>query len=163
MKNVTLLFLACCLSLISMAQLKAKVRCDPFDVDILKGTVNNIKPDFTPAEIKEKFPCFTSAEDEGSASKCGGVIYFKDKDLNFFTQRDYVEIGEKFKGHMSIPLLGASRNSLFKWFGNAKLKDDTWDAFEMSYGTLLLHYNAAGKVRLIQFSTKGIDLLNLCE
>jgi hypothetical protein len=147
----------------STGQLKAKATCPSFVVDILNGNVNAVKPDFTAGEIKEKFPCFTGSEETGTSAKCGAGVFYKDKDLYFYTQRSYVEIGEKFKGKLSIPLMGAARNGLFKWLGNPKIKDDTWDAFEMSYGTLVLHYNSAGKVKLIQFSNKGTDTLSLCE
>ena len=155
----------CCLLLVfaSQAQLKVKSTCATLYVDILDGKVNGMKADISPGEIKEKLPCFTSAEEEGTNSKCGGGVYYKDKDISFFTQRDYVEIGEKFQGKLSIPIMGANRNSLFKWLGNPKLKDTNWDAYEMSYGTLVLHFNTAGKVRLIQFSTKGTESLSLCE
>jgi hypothetical protein len=151
---------------VSMAQLKAKVKCPDFYVDILNGTVNDIKPSYTPNEIKEKFPCFTSAEEEGESVKCGGGIYFRDKDIYFYTRRDYIEIGPKFLGKTSFLLLGTKRNSLFKTLGNQKIKDDLWDAFEMQYGTLVLHYDVAGpagKVKFFQFSTLGTELLNLCE
>ena len=151
---------------VSMAQLKAKVKCPDFYVDILNGTVNDIKPSYTPNEIKEKFPCFTSSEEESESAKCGGGIYFKVKDIFFYTRRDYIEVGPKFLGKTSFPLLGTKRNSLFKTLGNPKVKDDLWDAYEMQYGTLVLHYDiagAAGKVKFFQFSTLGTDLLNLCE
>jgi hypothetical protein len=163
MKKISLLFIATIIGLAVSAQLRAKPICGTFSVDILNGTVNNIKPDFTMSEIKDKLPCFTGSDEEGAGSKCGGGVYFKDRDIYFYTQRDYIEIGEKFNGKLSIPLMGASRKNLFQWLGNPKIKDEKWDAFEMAYGTLVLHYNAAGKVNLIQFSTKGMDVLNLCE
>ena len=163
MKNIIFFILALCFSSIAMGQLTAKPKCGTFVVDILNGKVNNIKPDFPIPEIKATLPCFTSAEEEVAGSKCGGGVFYKDRDIYFYTQRDYIEIGEKFKGQLSIPLMGASRSALFKWLGNPKIKDDTWDAFGMSYGTLVLHYNAAGKVKLIQFSTKDTDELKLCE
>jgi hypothetical protein len=149
-----------------MGQLKAKVKCPDFYVDVLNGTVNDIKPNYTFNEIKEKFPCFTSSEEESESAKCGGGIFFKDKDIFFYTRRDYIEIGPKFLGKTSLPLLGAKRNSLFKTLGNPKMKDDLWDAFEMQYGTLVLHYDvagAAGKVKFFQFSNLSTELLNLCE
>ena len=151
-----------CLISATMGQLKATVKCDPFDVDILNGKVNGLKADVTMHDIKDKFPCFTGSDEEG-ASKCGGGVYFKDKDLFFYTNRDYIEIGPKFKGKMSIPLIGAKRNTLFKWLGNPKIKDETWDAFQTSYGTLVLHYDKTSKVSLIQFSTKGSESLSLCQ
>lgn len=163
-----ILLAALCMSFlsVSVAQLKAKVKCPDFYVDILNGTVNDIKPSYTPNEIKEKFPCFTSAEEEGESVKCGGGIYFKDKDIYFYTRRDYIEVGPKFQGKTSFLLLGTKRNSLFKTLGNPKIKDDLWDAYEMQYGTLVLHYDvagSAGKVSYFQFSTLGTELLNLCE
>ena len=166
--NKRLIFLAICMSLasVSMSQLKAKVKCPDFYVDVLNGTVNDLKPNYTQNEIKEKFPCFTSAEDESAEAKCGGGIYFKDKDIFFYTKRDYIEIGPKFLGKTSILLLGTKRNSLFKSLGNPKMKDDLWDAFQTQYGTLVLHYDvpgAAGKVKFFQFSTLPTEQLNLCE
>jgi hypothetical protein len=143
------------------AQLKAKPTCGPFSVDVLNGMVDNLKADFNVEQIKEKLPCFTS--EEQTSSKCGSALFYKDRDIYFYVQRQYVEIGANFKGKLSIPLLGAARGSLFKWLGNPQIKDPNWDAFQMQYGTLVLHYNTAGKVKLIQFSTKGTDQLSLCE
>ncbi|MBS1975259.1 MAG: hypothetical protein JST13_12985, partial [Bacteroidetes bacterium] len=60
------------------AQLKTKPVCGPFSVDILNGTVDNVRPNFTPEEIKEKFPCFTSEEQDNS--QCGSALLFKDRD-----------------------------------------------------------------------------------
>ena len=62
-----------------------------------------------------------------------------------------------------MPIMGASRNSFFKTLGNPKIKDDTWDAYQMQYGTLILYYNKANKVRLIQMSTQPTETLSLCE
>lgn len=145
------------------AQLKVKEKCPELIVDILDGTVNKLKPNADPEQIKTQIPCFTSAENESATAKCGGGIYYKNKDLGFFTQRDYVEIGEKFQGKLTLPLIGAKRNTLFKWLGNPKIKDANWEAYQMQYGTLVIHFNNAGKVRLIQFSTKTSDFLQLCE
>ena len=166
MKRTLFIILVMSIVSVSMGQLKAKVKCPDFYVDILNGTVNEIKPNYTPNEIKEKFPCFTSAVEESNEAKCGGGVFFKDKDIYFYTKRDYIEIGPKFVGKTSLLLLGTKRNSLFKSLGNPKMKDDLWDAFETQYGTLVLHYDvpgAAGKVKFFQFSTLGTEQLNLCE
>jgi hypothetical protein len=166
MKRILFVMLAMGMLTGATGQLRAKSKCPDFYVDILSGTVNDIKPNYTPNEIKEKFPCFTSAEDESNEAKCGGGIYFKDKDIYFYTKRDYIEVGPKFLGKTSIPLLGTKRNSLFKTLGNPKIKDDLWDAYDMQYGTLVLHFDvagAAGKVKFFQFSTLNTDQLNLCE
>jgi len=161
MKSIILLPLMAIYLSPAFAQLKVKSTCNAFSVDLLNGKVNDVRPDFTGAQIKSKFPCFTSEDPE--TSKCGGVIYYKDRDLKFFTGRDYVEIGPAFKGQLSIPVMGAKRGSLFKYLGNPKLKDSNWDAFETQYGTLILYYNTASKVNMIRFSTKTTDIIQLCE
>ena len=145
------------------AQLKTTTVCPVFVVNILDGRVNELDPNSTVGEIKSKLPCFSGTEEETTSSKCGGGVFYKDRDIDFYTGRDYVEIREKFKGKLSIPLMGASRNSLFKWLGHPKIKDVNWDAFQMSYGTLVLYYNKAGKINKLQFSTKSSETLRLCE
>jgi hypothetical protein len=146
-----------------MAQLTVKAKCDAFVVDILDGKVNTLKASATTNDIKTKLPCFTSVEEDGGTSKCGGAVYFKDKDISFFTQRDYILIGEKFKGQLSIPLMGGKRDTFFKYLGNPKMKDDNWDAFITNYGIIILYYNAASKVNKIVMSTKNTSDISICE
>jgi hypothetical protein len=143
--------------------LKTTPICPELNVDILGGRVNDLRSTSTVGQIKEKLPCFTSAEDESATAKCGGGVFFKDKDIYFYTARDYVEIGPKFKGKLSIPLMGAARNGTFKWLGNPKIKDVNWDAFQTQYGILILYYSKASKVNKIQFSVLGTDAIKLCE
>ena len=161
MKNIFSLLFSIAIFFSADAQLKVKPVCTDFVVDVLDGKVNGVHPDFTTAQIKTKLPCFTG--EEPATSKCGGVIFYKDRDVKFYTERDYVEIGSGFKGKLSLPLMGAKRGTFFKWLGYAKLKDDGWDAFQTQYGCLVLYYNAAARVRMIRFSTKNTDALNLCE
>lgn len=147
----------------TQAQLKTTPVCPPIAVDILEGTVNEtLFPYSNIFDIEKKLPCFSTATEESNGSGCGGV-FFKDKDIYFFTERDYIELGENFKGTLSLPLIGANRNSLFGWLGSPKIKDATWDAFQTKYGILILYYNKAGKINKIQFSTKGVDTIKLCE
>jgi hypothetical protein len=159
-KTILNLFLLALLAKPVTAQLTAKVSCGTFTVDILNGTLNNIKPNVDPQEFRAKLPCYTS--DSKSDSSCGPTLLYKDRDVSIYLQRKYIEIGPAFKGNLSIPLMGASRDGLFKWLGNPKIKDADWDAYQMQYGTLVLHYEK-GKVRLIQFSTLATDQLNLCQ
>lgn len=163
MKILTLIFILISSHINISAQLKKTPVCNTFIVDILDGKVNDVLPDFTNSQIEEKLPCFTSSEPENASSPCGGSVFYKDKDVYFYTGRDYVEIKENFKGKLSIPLLGANRNSLFKWLGNPKIKDVQWDAFQTQYGTLVLYYNKANKVNRILFSKKSTETLSICE
>jgi hypothetical protein len=162
MKKI-ILFSAFALSIISVnAQLKTTVVCPPITVNILKGRVNEqLSLIATAAQIKAALPCFT--DDAVASTKCGGAVFYKDKDIYFYPARNYVEIGEKFKGKLSIPLMGAARNGVFKWLGNPLLKDVNWDVYTTEYGILILYFNKANKVNKIQYSTQGTNTIQLCE
>ena len=162
MKISFLIFTVMLTGQLATAQLKAKSVCPNFTVDVLDGSVNGLFPKSAIVEIQALFPCFTGMFEKDSVTKCGGVFY-ADRDINFYTGRRYIEIGEKFKGKITPALMGASRNSLFNLLGYPKLKDAGWDAFQMGYGALVLYYNAAGKINKIQISNKAIDMLKLCE
>jgi hypothetical protein len=163
MKNLIILLGWIVMSMNVQSQLKTSPICPPFSVDVLDGKVNGLECISTVNQVKEKLPCFTSAEAESSTATCGGGVFYKDRDIYFYTARDYVELGPKFTGKLSLPLMGASRTNLFKWLGLPKIKDVTWDAFTTAYGTLILYYNKLNKVNKIQFSTKSTEALNLCE
>ncbi len=165
MRYLTLLSFFCFFSMLAKAQLKAKADCGSFvlSIDVLDGKVNGMRPNIGLEELKMKLSCSTSIEPEGTASKCGAGIFYKDRDFSFYTDRDYVEIREKFKGKLSIPLIGMARNGLFSVLGNPKIKDATWDAYQMSYGILVVHSNKANKINKVQFSTRSEDLLSLCD
>lgn len=151
-------------SAIASAQLKTTPKCNVINIDILDGIINkNLLSTSTVGQIKLNLPCFTSFEEEGTTAKCGAGVFYKDKDIYFYTTRDYIEIGPAFKGKLSLPLMGASRNGLFKLLGNPKIKDVKWDAFQTAYGILILYYNSASKVNKIQFSNKTINTIQLCE
>jgi len=83
--------------------------------------------------------------------------------VSFFTSRNYVEIGPAFKGKLSIPLIGASRNNLFQYLGAPQIKDIHWDAFQTAYGVLILYYDNADKVNKIRFSTQKASSIKLCD
>ncbi|MEP6467400.1 MAG: hypothetical protein ABJB05_13915 [Parafilimonas sp.] len=149
---------------IASAQLQTTVKCPDIDVDILDGIVNKtILATSTVGQVKLNLPCYTSFEDVGTTAKCGAGVFYKDKDIYFYTGRDYVEIGPNFKGKLSLPLMGALRSSLFKMLGNPAIKDIKWDAFQTSYGLLILYYDDASKVNKIIFSTQGASTIKLCE
>ena len=146
------------------AQLKTTPICPAINIDILDGIINGgIVPTSTVGQIKMKFPCFTGFEEEGTSAKCGAGVFYKDKDIFFYTTRDYIEIGPAFKGKLSLPLLGAPRNGLFKLLGKPQIKDVSWDAFQTAYGVLILYYNKAAKVNKIQFSSRSANNIELCE
>jgi len=163
MKNIFLSLSATMLFTIAAAQLKTEVKCPVMNVDILNGNVNHIIiPTSNMAQIKKNLSCFTSFE-EDIRSKCGSNVFYKDEDIRFFVSRNYIEIGPHFKGVLSVPLLGASRNILFKLLGDPQIKQPAWDAFKTSYGILILYYNKENKVDKIQLSTQSTSTIQLCD
>ncbi len=162
MKNV-ILYLAFLFSMQNVsAQLKTTVRCPPLSVDLLYGKVNELYAKSTIEQIKSSLPCFSEVVEDPSGIKCAGVFY-KDLDIIFYTDRNYIEIGKNFKGKLNLPLIGASRSSMFNWLGYPKLKDIDWDAYQMSYGTLILYFNKSGKLNKMQISTERTETIKLCE
>ena len=163
MKKVLLFLLLFTATGKSFAQLKATPLCPPMRVNVMEGNVNDIQPNYTPGQIEKTFPCFSSKETESDTAKCGGMISYQDKGIYFYTGRDYIEIRENYNGKMSLPLMGASRSSLFQWLGYPKIKDISWDAFQTAYGTLITYYNAANKIVKLQITTKSTETLKLCD
>lgn len=162
MRHVFLAIVAMLCGRLATAQLTAKPVCPGFTVDVMEGTVNGLFPKSAIIEIQTTLPCFTGMVEKDSVTKCAGVFY-ADRDINFYTNRRYIEIGEKFKGKLTPAIMGKARGSLFGLLGYPKLKDTGWDAFQMGYGCLVLYYNASGNINKIQISNKGIDALKLCE
>jgi len=164
MKTIIVSLACLILCAVASGQLKTTPKCPDFDIDILDGIINkNILPTSTVGQIKLNLPCFTSFEEEGTSAKCGAGVFYKDKDIYFYTTRDYIEIGPAFKGKLSVPLMGASRDGLFKLLGSPQIKETGWDAFRTAYGILILYYNNAAKVNKIQFSTESANSIHLCE
>ncbi|MEP6583838.1 MAG: hypothetical protein ABJA90_06215 [Ginsengibacter sp.] len=164
MKRLIIILCSLLVSAAVTAQLKVTPKCPEIDIDILDGIVNKVLlPNSTVGQIKLNLPCFTSFEEEGTTAKCGAGVSYKDNDVYFYTTRDYIEIGPAFKGKLSIPLMGASREGLFKVLGSPQIKDVKWDAFQTSYGILILYYDAASKINKIQFSTQSAGGIHLCE
>ena len=92
----------------------------------------------------------------------GGGVYFDNKGIRFYTQRDYIVISSTFKGKFTAPVLGAKKSSMFSRFGNPKLKDGNWEAYQMAYGIMIVYYNAAGVANKLIISTKTTDDIDLC-
>lgn len=161
MKKTLFFALAIFSGSLAFAQLKTTPVCPQFVVDVLDGKVNGMSINSTVGQIKKAMPCATSTETD--SSKCGSGVSYKDKDIYFFVRRHYVEIGPAFKGKLSVPLMGAARNSLFKTLGHPAIKDVNWDAYTTNYGILILHFNKAGKINRIQMSTEGPATIQLCE
>ena len=81
MKQLFFVLCLLCIVFVTKAQLVAKTRCDVITVDILDGKVNGLKANARYTEIKDKLPCFTATEPEGSTAKCGASIFYKDKEI----------------------------------------------------------------------------------
>jgi hypothetical protein len=164
MKKILLLFNISFITLSSFAQLTITPKCPEIEIDILDGIINKtLTPNSTVGQIKLNLPCFTSFEEEGTDAECGAEVFYKDKDVSFYPTRNYIEIGPAFKGNMTLPLIGAARDGLFKMLGYPMIKDVKWDAFQTAYGIIILYYDADSKVNKIQFTSESAKTIQLCE
>ena len=162
MKQTAVLLVFLIAGVAASAQLKTKPDCGVMTVDVYKGSINDAKPNADPEQMKAKLPCFTSFEKEGNSSTCGGGVFFDDKGVRFYTQRDYIVITDKFKGNFTAPVMGVKKGGLFARFGNPKLTDANWEAYQMAYGIMIVYYNARGVVNKVIISTKTTDDIDLC-
>ena len=161
MKSI-IIVIACVISCqVVSAQLKVTALCPALTVDALTGQINKLHSRSTPGEIEKTLPCVTD-KIAADSMHCAGIFY-KDKGLYFYPERNYFELRDNFKGTIKPALMGAHRSSLFRTLGNPKLKDATWDAFQTQYGTLVLYYNGSGKINKIQISDRSTESLKLCE
>ena len=163
MKQIFISLLLLVTANIVSAQLKVKPDCGVVTVDVYKGWVNEVKPNADPEQMKVKLPCFTSFEKEGNTSTCGGGVFFDDKGIRFYTQRDYIVINNKFKGKFTAPVMGVKKANMFTRFGNPKMKDGNWEAYQMAYGIMIVYYSAAGISNKVIISTKTTDDIDLCS
>jgi hypothetical protein len=161
MKKYLLLPLAIVIFNGLQAQLKISPVCPGISIDILDGSVNNLYPESSLEDIKAKLPCFNDAVAEPGAG-CAGV-FLREKGINFYTYRDYIEINKDFKGNMSIPLMGADRSSLFKYFGGPQARDNAWEVYKVRHGILVVYFDDAGKINKMQISSKSAETFKLCE
>ena len=161
MKNFFLTAALLVISFSGFSQLQSTPVCPPFKVDVLGGTVNKLSPRSTAGEVEKTLPCFSEKIAPGDSVKCAGVFY-KDQGVYFYTERNYIEVRDNYKGAITIPF-GTPRASLFSTLGRPKLKDPSWEAYQTEYGTLVMYFDAAGKLNKIQMSTKGTETLKLCN
>jgi hypothetical protein len=160
----TSLLLSACLviSQLCTAQLKTSSNCPPITIDLMDGSVNQMHPESSWGEIYARLPCFTEAIEEPAATGCAGV-FLRDKGVNFYTYRDYIEITDKFSGTMTPSIMGTDHNNLLKWLGLPQKRDLGWDAYQMRYGVLVAFFDKDGKINRIMLSSKNASTLRPCD
>lgn len=145
------------------SQLKSSNACGTIMIDVYQGWINKARPNDHPEQIKAKLPCFTSFQEEGNQSPCGGGVYFENRDIRYMVQRDYIVIGDKCKDSFNLLLFGKKEKDLFADLGLPKLKDANWRAYQMAYGTLILFFNDKDVVNKVIITTRTTDDADLCN
>lgn len=122
---------------------KATKPCPAFVLNLDNGTLNNLKPTATQQQIKTKLPCFTGDTKNGSATNCGGGVFYLKDDVFFYTQLKAINIRKDFTGKMkmggkAIELFGASKTTVEGWFNQAfsmTLEDDEANNYTLNFKT----------------------------
>ena len=114
--------------------------CPKIYVDIINGTINNLKLTADMDQVKDSLPCFTGSSAEDEVINCGGGVFFLDDDFYFYTGQDYVQFRSKFKGEVSDSLLGLHPSEIEKSFGKSVRYEEHGNRvfifFKTSYGCL---------------------------
>jgi len=124
--------------------------CDSLQFDIVRGTLNGLKPAASQSEVKAALPCFTGDTEDGSAFNYGGGVFFLNHDFFFYTGRDFIEIRSDFKGSDTPQLLGADHATVRAQLGTAKGHGELPGmAFHATdYGCARLRYRGGAVVSL---------------
>ncbi len=139
--------------------------CSKLFVDIKKGTLNDLKPTASQAEVKQKFPCSTASTEDGATINCGGGVFFADHNFYFYTGNDFINIRRGFKGTFSADLFDKSENDvktlLGKNAGGLEDGSNRYLFFDTSFGSIVLKM-VKGKVDEIFIYTKKPEEVELC-
>ena len=162
MKTVLFLIATAVISLgIWRANQRHGTHCDDLAVDIANGTVGGLSPEATPDEIKARFPCFTGTTSEGGGFNEGGGVFFKNHDMYFYTQRDYIEIRQDFTGVVPDNLLSKGTKQVRNLLGppisseqssgieNGAIVEQVTSTFQTPYGRLVV-VSTPSRVRMVQ-------------
>lgn len=134
----------CLLLVLAFVQRGMAQTCDNLVADLKKGTLNGLKPKASQADVKKHFPCFTGDSEEGGDFNCGGGVFFLNHDFFCYTGNDYIEIRKKFKGKLSVPVLGLSQAAAVQQLGLGKVvrqeehSGKTYVFLKTRYGCLVL-------------------------
>ena len=79
-------------------------------VNLKRGTVNKLKLTASQDEVKAALPFSSGDTGEGSDFNCGGGVFFLTNSFFFYTGKDHVEFREKFKGKLSVAVLGVAKS-----------------------------------------------------
>jgi len=137
--------------------------CSVLQLDLKKGTLNNVKPTASPEEVKAAFTCFTGETEEGSGFNCGGGVFFLDHDFYFYTHRNYIEVRSKFNfNDYQTGIMGKNYGEVKARYGKPTLMpEENIYLYEMPYGTLRFEF-LGGEVNKIGIhADKPVDV-ELC-
>jgi hypothetical protein len=160
MKKVFLLVLSGCSILLGFSQ-----DCSKLHVDIKKGTLNGLAPTVTQEQVKKELPCSTASTEDGSASNCGGGVFYRDHNFYFYTGYNYINIRKGFAGTFTIDLFGKTLSQvtelLGKSAGSIDDEENKYYFFKTSYGCICLKISE-GKVVEIFMYAKPAEEVDLC-
>lgn len=142
--------------------------CDNIMVNLKQGTINKLKLTASQDEVKAALPCSTGDTEEGSDFNCGGGVFFLNNSFFFYTGKDYVEFRQKFKGKLSVAVLGVTKLAaiaklkLGKPIRTEKQEDGREDLFfKTTYGCIRLEL-AKGKVVTVAMHAVKAKEVELC-
>ena len=120
------------------------IKTQPYYVDILKGTIDEIKPTATQDEIVAKFPNYSSIDEKIDVYyNDGGGVFYANEGMFFYTFKDYIRINEHFIGNVSLDLMSKGKDEIPAILNKLPVNIEnnfalTRQTFQMDYGYLVI-------------------------
>jgi len=116
------------------------VGCNNLTFDLDTGMLNNVPPTVSQEEVKSVFPCSTGSSPDGESYNYGGGVFFGNHSFFFYTGKDFIEVRDKFRGVVSIPLLGTDQSTIQQELGQPQRELENIWLFGRSYGCLRVEF-----------------------
>lgn len=139
--------------------------CENLNLDLSKGTMNEVKPSDSQRLIKKTLPCFTGVTEEGGIFHCGGGVFYENHGMSFYSKQNFLIIDNTFSGRSANDLIGKDSDAVKAIFGDSytTLEGQQFYLYAMDYGTLIFKFKLAWVDEIqIHYNTKPENVV-LCQ
>ena len=115
--------------------------CNNLVLDLNQGTLNGLVPTVSQAQVKQYLPCATGDTEDGVAYNYGGGVFFLNHDFFMYTGKDFIEVRQDFKGHVTDNMMSKSKAEIIGRYGLATIDNGYKLFFNRQYGCLRFTFN----------------------
>ena len=133
------------------------VKCGEVFVDLMKGTLNGVKPGATHEEARKAFPECTEAIDAMERRADHEENLSNSRGFRFYFGSEMVEVWKGFKGRTSVKLLGKKMKVLDDLFGKPEIRGEYHAIYKTDYGSLYVNLDDKKKVDMFSLHSTTVD------